>query len=217
LETTVGAEILARRNPLAFDGDERRGERRVGREKGVDVPVAGALEGHAFALALDHQTDERALHAPGRQTAVHSPPQHRRHLVAIQPVHDAPRFRRVDQAIVEAAGAGDGLVDRRLGDLVEHHPLHRHLRLEVLEEVPRNRLALAVFVGGEVQLVGVPQRRPQLLHDVLATIREFVGGLETVVDVDGEALGREVGDVPDRGAHVEGGAQEAGDGLRLRG
>ncbi len=216
-QPTIGAEVLARRHALAFDADERRGERRIGREERVDVPVAGAHERHAIAFALDHEADERTLHPPGRQTAVHSPPQHRRHLVAVEPIDHAPCLGRVDQAVVETTGIGDRLLDRRLGDLVEHHPLHGHLRLEVLEEVPRDRLPLAVFVGGEVELVGVLQRRPQLLHDVLATIGELVGGLEPVVDIDGEALGRQVGDVPHRGAHVEGSAQETGDGLRLRG
>ena len=45
-------------------------------------------------------------------------------------------------------------------DLVEHHAAHRHLRLEHLEQVPGDALALAVFVGGEEKLVGVLERPP---------------------------------------------------------
>jgi hypothetical protein len=49
-----------------------------------------------------------------------------------------------------------------LGDLVEDHPLDRHLRLQHLEQVPGDRLALAVLVGREVELVGVLQQRLEL-------------------------------------------------------
>ena len=188
-----------------------------GRRQQLDVPVAGADEGDPLALALDDQADRRALDAPGRQAAVDPPPQHRRDLVPVQPVEDAPGFGGVDEAVVDRARVVDGVVDRRLGDLVEHHPLDRHLGLEVLEQVPRDRLALAVFVGREVQLGGVLERRSQVLHDLLAAVGQLVGGLEPVVDVDVEALARQVGDVPDRGAHVEGTAQELRDRLGLRG
>ena len=135
------------------------GERRRRRGEQLDVPVAGGDEGDALALALDDQADRRALHAAGRQAAVDPAPQHRRHLVAVQPVEDAPRLGGVDEAVVDAPRVVDGVVDRRLGDLVEHHPLHRHLRLEVLEQVPADGLALAVLVRREVQLAGVLQRR----------------------------------------------------------
>ena len=99
-------------------------------------------------------------------------------------------------------GLSIGVIDRGLGDLVEHHPLDRHLRLQVLDQVPRDRLALAVFVGREVQLGGVFQRRPQVFDDRLAAVGQLVGGLEPVVDIDVQALAGQVGDVADRGAHV---------------
>jgi hypothetical protein len=62
------------------------------------------------------------------------------------------------------------VVDGRLGDLVEHHPLHGHLGLQHLEEVPGDGLALAVFVGREVELVGVLQSGLEVLDHVLAAI-----------------------------------------------
>ena len=111
----------------------------------------------------------------------------------------------------------DGVVDRRLGDLVEHHPLHRHLRLQVLEEVPADGFALAVLVGREVELDGVLQRRPQVLDHLLAAFGQLVRRLEPVVDVDGETLRRQVGDVAHRGAHVVVVAEELRDRLGLRG
>ena len=53
-------------------------------------------------------------------------------------------------------------LDRVAGDLVEHHPAHRHLRLQHLEQVPGDRLALAVLVGREQELVGVLELLLQL-------------------------------------------------------
>jgi hypothetical protein len=37
---------------------------------------------------------------------------------------------------------------------VEDHAAHRHLRLQHLDEVPRDRLALAILVRREQELVG---------------------------------------------------------------
>ena len=114
-------------------------------------------------------------------------------------------------------GLSIGVVDRGLGDLVEHHPLHRHLRLEVLDEMPRDRLALAVFIGREIELGGVLERRTQLFDHRLAALGELVGGLEPVVDIDVQTLAGQVGDVAHRGAHVVVAAEELRDRLGLRG
>ena len=79
----------------------------------LDVPVAGDDEGDPLALALDDEADRRALHATGRQAAVDPPPQHRRHLVAVEAVEDATGLGGVDEAVVDAARVVDGVVDRR--------------------------------------------------------------------------------------------------------
>ena len=150
-------EVLAGGDLGAVDADELGREARRGRRHHVDVPVVGRPERDPLALTLDDEADRRALDAARRQAAVDAAPQHRRHLVAVEPVEDAAGLGGVDEAVVEAARVVDGVVDRRLGDLVEHHPLHRHLRLQILEEVPRDGLALAVFVGREVELRSVLQ------------------------------------------------------------
>ncbi len=130
------AEVLAGRDPCATDGDELRVERRSRGGPEVDVPVVGGDVGDAFAFAFDDQANGRALDAAGGQATVHAAPQHRRHLVAVEAVEDAAGLGGVDESVVETTRVVDGVVDGRLGDLVEHHPLHRHLRLEVLEEMP---------------------------------------------------------------------------------
>ncbi len=215
-EASRRVEVLARGDSAPVDGDEGGGERRRRRRRQLDVPVAGGHEGDAFALAFDDEPHRRALHPPGREPAVDPPPQHGGHLVAVQAVEDASRLGRVDESVVDAPRVVHRLVDRRRGDLVEDHPLHRHLRLEVLEEVPADRLTLAILVRREVQLAGVLQRGAQLLDDLGAALGQLVGRLEPVVDVDGEALRRQVGDVADRGAHIERVAEELGDRLGLR-
>ena len=83
-------------------------------------------------------------------------------LVAVEPVQDAAGLLGVDQVVVQVARVLGGRPDRRLGDLVEHHPLDRHARLERLQQVPGDGLALAVAVRGQVELVDVLEQLLQL-------------------------------------------------------
>ena len=104
----------------------------------------------------------------------------------------------------------EGVLDRVRGDLVEDHPPHRHGRSEHLDEVPGDRLALAVLVGGEQELVGGLQRRPSGGRTLEGSVDD-VDGLEVVggVDADGapdlgvddvlRELGRRVRAGPGRG------------------
>ena len=42
-----------------------------------------------------------------------------------------------------------------LGDLVEHHPVHRNRGVQDLEQVPRDGLALPVLIRGQIELIDV--------------------------------------------------------------
>ena len=123
-------------------------------------------------------------------------------------------FLRLDELHVEVARLVERLADRVRRDLVEHHALHRDRRLQHLEHVPADRLALAVLVGREDELVGALQRALQLGDDLLLRRVHDVDDVEVVVGVDaGEAavrldlvgrlglqfllVAREVADVPD--------------------
>jgi hypothetical protein len=134
---------------------------------------------------------------------------------AEEPVDDAARLLGVDQAVVDVAPVRDRVVDRRAGDLVEHHALHRHLRLELLEEVPADGLTLAILIGREEELVRRLQRRLQLPDDVLLVLVDDVGRFEAVVHIDAEPFGGQVTDVADRRLDDEIVAQEPGDGAGL--
>ena len=94
---------------------------------------------------------------PAREPARDLLPEHGRDLVAVEAVEDAARLLRVDEALVDVARLAERAVDRVLRDLVEDHAPHGHLRLQHLEQVPGDRLAFAVFVCREQQLVGVLQ------------------------------------------------------------
>ena len=66
------------------------------------------VKGHALALALADQTDGDRLHAARRAGLVDRAPEHRRDLVAHEPIEEATSLLGVDEAQVEVAG----LVDR---------------------------------------------------------------------------------------------------------
>jgi hypothetical protein len=153
----------------------------------------------------------------------------RRDLVAVEPVEQPAGLLRVDQPAVELAGVVERLTDRLGRDLVEDHALDGHPRRQHLEQVPRDRLTLAILIGCEVDLVDLLDEALQLLDLVLAIAGDDVQRLEVVVDVDAETGpglvlvgGRDVGGVAgqvahvaDRGLHDVARAEIARDGLGL--
>ena len=159
----------------------------AGDEEAVDVPVAGRAERHPGLLALDQDPGGDALHPACRKLRHDLLPQHGRDLVAVEPVEDAARLLGVDQPIVDLARVVDRLPDRLRGDLVEDHPAHRHARLQRLQQMPGDGLALAVLIRREVELAGVLQQRLELGDLSLLVSRDDVERLEAVVDVDAEA------------------------------
>ena len=232
-ELAAVVEVLAGGDPRPVDGGQARcegaGVLLLRRKGGGQVPVTGRAERHPLALALDDQTRGDGLHAPCGQTLSHLAPQHRRQLIAVEPVQDPPRLLGVDQPVVEVAGRAQRPLQGLAGDLVEHHAVHRHLGLQGLEQVPGDGLALAVLICGEVELVSVLEQPLELGHLLSLVDVDHVVRLEPAVDVDGELaegallhLGRQlaglrqVTDVPHAGLDVITGAQVAGDGLGLR-
>ena len=219
LQLAVGAEVGAAGDPGAVEGVQLGREHPLlvlaaGVEGALEVPVRREPERDPLPLPVDDEPGRDRLHAAGGQAGHDLLPQHRRDLVAVEPVEDPARLLGLDEVHVEVARVLGGLEDRRLGDLVEDHPLDRDaLRLQLVEEVPGDRLALAVLIGGEVELVGVLEQVLELADLRLLVARHDVVGLEAVLDVDrepaprlvldlrrgvGGAL-REVADVADRG------------------
>src|SRR5579884_2929651 len=228
-ERPAAVEVAPLRDASALDGDEPRAER-PWIERPLDVPVGGGDERHPLALALDDQPRGDRLHASRGEALHHLAPEHRRHLVAIEAVEDAPRLLGVDEPVVDAARLLERVLDRRPRDLVEHHAPHRHLRLQHLDEMPGDSLALAVLVRREQQLVGLLQLLLQVGDDLLLARVDDVERLEVVLDVDAEARPRlalagggdlrgavrQVADVADGRLDHVARAEVARDRLRLR-
>ncbi len=182
--------------PLAVELDERGAERlrRVarGEEHAFEV-VPRARTGTACGPARARTTMRTcdALHPPGRRGLAADPnTRHRtrRRLPPDDAIEDAAGLLRLDEIHVEFTRRVERFADRVRRDLVEHHPLDRHLGVEHLAHVPADRFALAVLVGGEDQLVGVLQRLLQFGDDLLLARVHDVDDVEVVVGVDpGEA------------------------------
>ena len=137
-------------------------------EASLDAAPAGGTEPHALPLALDDDPGGDALHPAGGEALRDLAPQHRRYLVAVEAVEDAPGLLGVDEAAVELAGVLDGGPDGGWRDLVEDHAHHRHPGREHLGEVPGDRLAFAVLVCCEVDLARGARRGGAALRPVRA-------------------------------------------------
>ena len=96
----------------------------------------------------------------------------------------------IDESGVQLSGVLLSRFDRVFGDFVEHHPFDRHLRIEHLQEVPRDGLTLAVLISREVQLVGTLQSTLEIGNGLLLRIGNDVVRLEVVLDVNGELAER---------------------------
>ena len=188
---------VARRRPssctsVAREAAARVGRRRgPGRERALEVPVRGAHERHALTLTLDDEADGDALDPPDRGALAHLLARRAgQRAVAVDPVEEPAGLLGVDQATVDVAGVLDGLADGLRGDLVEHHALHRQRRrrVEHLEQVPRDGLALAILISGEIELGGVLHELLEIPDAVTLVGAHHVEGLEVVVDLDAEDL-----------------------------
>ncbi len=103
-------------------------------------------------LPLDDHPGGHALDPPGGQPGHDLLPQDRRHLVAVEPVEDPPGLLGVDQAAVEVRHSSTA---RSMAGRVISW---KTIRLtgtrgrQHLEQVPGDRLALAVLVRGQIDL-----------------------------------------------------------------
>ncbi len=211
----------------------------MGRERGLEIEPCAAAEGHPGSLALHDEPDGDALHPAGRARAGHPAPEHRRRLPTDEAVEDPSGLLRLDELHVELPRVGERIADRLGRDLVEDHPPDGYLRLQHLDDVPGDRLTLAILVGREDDLIDALQRTPQLGDDLLLRWGDDVVRVEVVLRVDPHEtavalaellrellpLLREVADVTDarleqelaRRADLRAAVEKARDGLRLCG
>ena len=158
---------IASRSSLRPSSDGKaRGERLVPQraKRRDDRPIFLRPEALDLRLAVADEPQRHRLHAAGRAGAGQLSPQHRREREADEIVERAAREIGVDQRLVDRARVAHRLLHRLPGDGVEDDALDRlvaqHvLGLQHLQDVPGDRLALAVGVGGEDHAVGALHRR----------------------------------------------------------
>ena len=194
---------------LAAQAGQARGEalHRV-RAVGFDRPVFARLERFDFLFALADHAQRRRLHAPGRQAALHLAPQHRRQVEADQVIQRPTRLLRIDQVVRQLPRRGHGGLDRLGRDLGEHHPvqllaLGQATLVEDLADVPADRLAFAIQVGREIDVVGQLGGLGNRVDVFLVTLDHLVGHGETMLGIDRALLRPQVAHVAVGGQHLE--------------
>ena len=92
----------------------------------------------------------------------------------------------------------EGLVYCVLRYLMKHNPPGSVLRYSSrFEQVPCDRLSLAVRVGGKIDLRSLLHIRSQLPHHLQFFFRDPVGGLEIVLNVHAHTGAKKVSNVTD--------------------
>jgi hypothetical protein len=176
------------REELAPGGSQVRGFPLTEREAGGHLPPLVGHEGLDLLLAFDDQAHRDGLHPPGAEAAGDLLPEQRADLVAHDPVEDAPRLLGVHAVDIDRVGVAEGAGDLVLGDRGEDHALGvRGLDADLLGEVPRDRLALAVEVRREPDLAPGAHRvlrgALEVLDHRFLAAEHLVLGLEPLLDV----------------------------------
>ncbi len=163
-----------------------------------------------LAFAIHDEPQRHRLDASRRKPRAHLLPQDRADAVTDQPVQHAPRLLGVDQVHVDGARMRKRLVDGMLGDLVKDHAL-RQTRFDLggFHQVPGDRLALAVGVGGQVNLSVTLRQFFQFLDNFLLLVGDAILRLEVMFDVHRKRRAEQITDVADGGLHRVSLAEEA--------
>ena len=200
-------------------GLERGTRRRV--ELGGDGPVFLRAEGFDLDLAVDDQAQADRLHPPGRARAGQLAPKNRRQVEPHKIVQRAPRQIGAHQFHIDLTGGLHGLGHGGFGDRIEDHALHGRIGAQRagfrqrLDQVPTDRLALAVGVGGEDQVIIGLERVGNRLEMLAAVGGNLPCHFEIIGRIDRAILGRQVADMAERGQNGEVRAQILVDGLCL--
>ena len=106
----------------------------------------------------------------------------------------------------------------RLGDLIERDTvLTVRVQPQNIGQVPGDRLALAVRVGGKIDTVTLLGRLFQLLDECALPLDNLISRLKVVLNVDTQARLRQIAHMAHGGGHLIAAAQIFFDGLRLGG
>ncbi len=184
-----------------------------------DRPVLLRAECADLALALDDHAERHGLHATGREPFLYRLPEQRRSLVSDESIEKTARLLGVDELLVDVSRAIDRGAHRVLGDLVEEDATDRRpaLPADLFGDVPADRLAFAIRVGGDEDGGGFARRGLEVGERLFLSGDGDVLGFEALVDVDPELLLGEITDVPHGSPHAVTATEILADGLGLRG
>ena len=183
-----------------------------GGEGRLDGPEFLFLEDLDLGFAFADQAQRHRLHTARRPRARQLAPQDRRQIEADQIVECPARQIGVDQFLVQVAGMVEGVPDRVLGDFVEHHAFDVDAAQQVLFvqdflDMPRNRLALAVGVGRQIQFIGALHRIGDGLDVFFRPGVDFPVHFEIGIGPDRAVFRRQVADMAVAGQNRISGAQ----------
>src|SRR5580704_17820874 len=205
---------------VVFVTVEPRLERRriLGRQTGVEGPVLFGAEGLALAFAVDDYPERNRLNPAGADAALDLVPQQRAQLVADQAVEDAARLVRVEQVVIELRRISDRLFYSRRRDFMQQNAADLGLGLaEMIGDMPCDRLAFAIRVAGEVDVILALGGGLDLAEDLLFALDYYEIGREIMLDIDPELALGQIHDMADRGHDLVVATEVTLDGFRLCG
>jgi hypothetical protein len=173
-----------------------------------------------LALAFDNQTYRHGLHATRGKSAPHFIPEQRRNLIAHQPVEHAARLLRIDEILIHVPRMLERFLHGLFSDLVKGYAANLFLlfgrRTQLNCEMVCDRLALAVRVRRQKDLIGLGRRPLQLRDDFLLARRNNQRRLKCAAfQFNTNVVFRQVHDVAHRGQHLKALAQILLNRLRL--
>ena len=190
------------------------------RSSASTVQYSRATKASISSSRSDDHAQGGALHAAGRKSALHLAPKHRREVEADQVVQRTARLLGVDHVMRKLARLGHGGLDRLGRDLGEHHAvqvlaLGQATLLQDLADVPGDRLAFAIQVGREIDVVGQLGGLGDGVDVLLVALDHLVVHGEAMLGIDRPLLRLEVTHVTVGGQDVEVLAEVFVDRLRL--
>ena len=123
-------------------------------EQRLDGPILYRVERLDLTLALHDESQRNRLHASRRDPLLDRLPEYGTRLITHEPVQDPASLLSFDLLLINHAGLLDGTLHRVLRDLVKEHAADGNwcgslLGPDLERHVRRNRLALAVRIGGD--------------------------------------------------------------------
>ena len=136
-------------------------------EMRIQIPVFFRLESPDLVFPVHDHADGNRLHAARGEPPAHLAPEERAELIADDAVQNAARLLRVHQILIDIARVGNALLHDLFRDLVKGNTAGLLVGdLQKLLEMPADRFALAVRVGGKIHRSGLFGTLFQLVDNV---------------------------------------------------